>query len=457
MTHGFQDKLQAAASNNQRLKHLENDVTNSRSQLNTAEKAINEYERDIKAHIDTINQLRRQIVDQIRDKADNEQRLKALDDLEKEVNKLQEQLSMALQQQRTLPMADLLSAVKLTLLYVQNKLTSRETLGNEEELERLKAELLNLRERRESDALTQSRQEIDRLKKIVNQASRERMSQEVLRETIDEMVGATASDLRAEINKLRRQLTEAGDALKPVIEKAKISIRDLQAEHKKALDNSRNVVADQLSTIKDLHDHIEQSSIRLSNVEQDLTAQVQELEVENGSLREQIAILNGQMDELARLIDEIERERKLNNGLQNELEDYGNQIRALPHEIDNVQPVRESQQLNDALCQCADQLDDEGLRSQKLVEQNAELKAQVIMLKEKLRRFVNRSSELELADVTSAELAAQVARANETNAQLREELIAIKSSEGGCDCKPDEGNQIAKQDGGPSKDGQNKV
>lgn len=387
--------------------------------------------------------LKKQIANQKQKTAEAERRLKALDDLEQEVNTLQAQLSVALQQQRTLPMADLLSAVKLTLLYVQNKLTSRETLGNEEELERLKAELLNLRERRESEALTQSRQEIDRLKKLVNQSSRERISQDMLRESIDGMVAATASELRSEIKKLRRQLIDAGEALRPVIEKAKTSIKDLQLEHKKSLDTSRNVVADQQSTIKDLHDHIEQSSIRLSNVEQDLTAHVQELELENAGLREQIGILNGQMDELARLIEEIERERKLNNGLQSELEDYTKTIRDLPHEIENLQPLRESQQVSDALCQCADKLDEENLRTQKLIEQNAELKAQVIMLKEKLRRFVNRSSELELADVTSQDLATQIAEANKMNSQLRNELVAIRSSDGACDCmQPEKGEEM---------------
>lgn len=428
----LQDKANAASSNNVRLKHLENDVANSKSQLNNAESAIREYERDIQLHIDSINMLKKQIEAHKSKNAESEKRLKALNELEQEVNTLQAQLSVALQQQRTLPMADLLSAVKLTLLYVQNKLTSRETLGNEEELEKLKAELLSLRERRETDALTQCRQEIDRLKKLVNQASREKNSQEMLRQSIDGMVAATTSELRAEIQKLRRQLIEAGEALKPIIHKAQASIKDLHVEHKKTLDTSRNVVADQQSTIKDLHDHIEQSSIRLSNVEQDLSAQVNELELENNGLRDQIGILNGQMDELARLIEEIERERQLNNGLQSELDNYNKTIRGLPHEIENMQPLRESQQLNDALCQCADQLDEEGLRTQKLVEQNAELKAQVIMLKEKLRRFVSRASELELADVTTQNLAAQVADANKVNAQLKDQLDSL------CDCRTPE-------------------
>lgn len=417
-----------------RLKSLENDVHNSRTQLNTAESAISEYERDIQVHIESINMLKRQIATEKREKFETEKRLQALNELELEVNALQTQLSLALQQQRTQPMADLLSAVKLTLLYVQNKLTSRETLGNEEELERLKAELLNLRERRESDALQHSRQEIDRLKKLVNQASRERVSQDVLRSSIDGMVAATASELRTEIKKLRRQLVEAGDALKPVIAKAKVSIKELQSDHKKSLETSRNVVLDQQSTIKDLHDHIEQSSIRLSNVEQDLTAQVQELELENHTLRDQIVILNGQMDELARLIEEIERERKLNNGLQTELEDFQKTLDGLPHEIGTLQPLRETQQVNEALCNCADKLDEENLRTQKLIEQNAELKAQVIMLKEKLRRFVSRASELELADVTSGDLATRIVEANKMNVQLQNELVAIRSSEGACDC-----------------------
>lgn len=383
--------------------------------------------------------LKKQIAVNKREKAETEKRLHALNELEQEVNALQAQLSVALQQQRTQPMADLLSAVKLTLLYVQNKLTSRETLGNEEELERLKAELLNLRERRDSDALQLARQEIDRLKKLVNKASRERIGQDMLRESIDGMLTATTSEMRSEIVKLRRQLTEAGEALKPVIEKAKFSIKELQAEHKKNLENSKNLIADQQATIKDLHEHIEQSSIRLSNVEQDLSAQVQELEVENGTLRDHIGVLNGQMDELGRLIEEIERERNMNNGLQSELDDYQKTLSELPLEIDTTPPLRESQQLSDALCQCADKLDEENLRTQKLIEQNAELKAHIIMLKEKLRRFVSRSSELELADVTSHELASQIVEAAKMNAQLQEELIAIKSSDR-CNCPDNPGS-----------------
>lgn len=102
----------------------------------------------------------------------------ALDSLENDVNMLQMQLSSALEQQmnasksnQALPMSenvcDLVAAVKLTLLYVQNKLTSRETMGRDAELEKLKAELFDLRDtldKRDSQT-SLSRQHSEDLKK----------------------------------------------------------------------------------------------------------------------------------------------------------------------------------------------------------------------------------------------------------------------------------------------------
>lgn len=64
-------------------------------------------------------------------------------------NVLEQQL-IAKKSNQALPISenvvDLVAAVKLTLLYVQNKLTSRETMGRDAELEKLKAELFDLRD-----------------------------------------------------------------------------------------------------------------------------------------------------------------------------------------------------------------------------------------------------------------------------------------------------------------------
>lgn len=65
---------------------------------------------------------------------------------------LQLQLAAASQSKVGDNVVDLLAAVKLTLLYVQNKLSSREAFGKEE-LEKLKLELLNLSRKRSSTSI----------------------------------------------------------------------------------------------------------------------------------------------------------------------------------------------------------------------------------------------------------------------------------------------------------------
>lgn len=117
--------------------------------------------------------------------------MNALDSLENEVNTLQMQLSAALEQQlkasqsnEDLPMSenvfDLVAAVKLTLLYVQNKLTSRETMGRDAELEKLKAELFDLR---------------DTLDKRDSQTSLSRQHSEDLQKSYDSLVQKHSEEL----------------------------------------------------------------------------------------------------------------------------------------------------------------------------------------------------------------------------------------------------------------------
>lgn len=107
------------------------------------------------------------------------------------MNTLQMQLSAALEQQlkaskcnQALPMSenvlDLVAAVKLTLLYVQNKLTSRETMGRDAELEKLKAELFDLR---------------DTLDKRDSQTSLSRQHSEELQKSYDSLVEKHCEEL----------------------------------------------------------------------------------------------------------------------------------------------------------------------------------------------------------------------------------------------------------------------
>ena len=120
----------------------------------------------------------------------------ALDELEKEVSTLQHQLSAAFQPSQfpsiqtdeknfniaTTPttdnLIDLVAAVKITLLYVQNKLSSNDYKSSDE-LDKLKEELLNLHDKRKNvsvtrldnyeDELETLRQENIQLQRLISQ------------------------------------------------------------------------------------------------------------------------------------------------------------------------------------------------------------------------------------------------------------------------------------------------
>lgn len=387
----LKEKLRTASEAAIYIKATEVDLENTKAQLDTAEAAIAEYEKDIQGNLTMINSLNAEL-------AANEDRLRMLDELESEVNALQAQLSAALALQKSQQNADLVAAVKLTLLYVQNKLTSRETMGNEDELERLKAELLNLRERSDAEMLLDARAEIERLQGLLN-----------ANVTRDEQAISNANDnimqIRDEVDDLRKGLTQAGADLRGVIIKAKKSVQELKGK----VNKSESIIAEKENTIQGLQQHAERASIRLANVEDDMNAQVRELIQDNANLREQIAILNGQMDELSTLIANIERERNMNKGLQDELNELERVMRGMPQPLCGI-GMGEVQHAGDALRTCTDQLEAECEKNQALEQQVAHLKAHVFMLKEKLRRFVSRSSELELADVTNRSLADRLAQ-----------------------------------------------
>lgn len=388
---GLKEQLRTASEAAVYIQAVETDLENTKTQLGAAEAAIAEYEKDIQENLATINALNA-------DLAAKEERLRMLDELESEVNTLQAQLSAALALQKSQQNADLVAAVKLTLLYVQNKLTSRETMGNEDELERLKAELLNLRERSETEMLLDARAEIERLQALLNTSV-----------TRDEqaIVDATQNILaiRHDVGELRKNMAQAGSDLRRVVVKTKQSVRDLQGRANK----SDSIIAEQENTIQGLQQHAERASIRLANVEDDMSAQLHELMQDNANLREQIAILNAQMDELSALIADIERERSMNKGLQDELNELERVMRGMPQPLCGV-GMEEVQHAGDALRTCTNQLEAECGKNQALEQQVAQLKAHVFMLKEKLRRFVSRSSELELADVTNRNLADRLAQ-----------------------------------------------
>lgn len=361
------------------------------------------YEQNAQQQQSTIDSLAQRLSASQLSQNASEQRLRVLDELETEVNTLQSQLSAALTHQRNQQMTDLVAAVKLTLLYVQNKLTSRETMVDDQtELERLKVELLNLREPQRSSQILQQQaleSEIERLQSVVNTtATRD--------QTILQLINQQSQSLHHGISVIRRQLTTVIVELRKYLTQAKRNHLQLQ-------NNTRMSLADKQITIEGLQQHVERSSIQQSNREQDLEAQLIEFRQENETLREKINILNGQINEFGLLVEQIERERSLNTELQSELSEH---VEHVEHALTQLQSGDNSRgsltqitltdaqhSVDDALRTYTDQLEAEGSKCQALEDRVACLLDEVRVLNEKLQRFVERLSQLELEEKSKKE------------------------------------------------------
>lgn len=219
---------------------------------------------------------------------------------------------------------------------------------------------------------------------------------------------------------LRKLIDITKDPTLKIIENTKSSFNHLQ----KYMATFQEQLTQKDITIEELKQNNENAGI----TQNELNNRILELELENTALKEQVNILNSQMDQLDKLVADIEGERSQTLGLKNEIKDYEESLAKLPHEIPTSEAVRETKHLEDALHSTAAQLDSELNRNNHLEEINAELRLKIAKLEEHLQMISSSMSDLELSKVSIEKMSEEIQKLNEENASLREEIKLLKNS-----------------------------
>lgn len=341
-----------------------------------------------------------------------EKRLVALDNLESEVDGLQVTLSGALQSQREASLAnqpkplsdstvDLVAAVKLTLLYVQNKLSPDDIGGHESELERLIAELLSLRSR--------DRTELSEMKKE------------------NEMLRTESITSSAELLSIQRSSCALKDELKDLISAECImlrhelfEIRNLLQMYKKrmtmAVDQARLALCAMSKFQSDFDARLARKDARIAYLRGDLARSKEDYassSKENSGLRRHLDISNSAMNELEHLVENIESEREASHGLISRLVDFK-----------ETMDVISSNDEHPSLEGCPSCVDPLALMTKQLeaeMRRNNELEGECMRLKDELNMMVTKYVKHSVDDAGATRLAGSVLSLNEKLEQLQQQ------------------------------------
>lgn len=341
-----------------------------------------------------------------------EKRLAALDNLECEVDTLQSQLSDALISQREAnqmnqppPLSDstvdLVAAVKLTLLYVQNKLSPDDVRGHEAELERLKAELLNLRNQdakreRSDEALSAVREENDILRSQ-SEANAARLA----------LVKRSTSALYAELKDL-----VAAQAV--MLRHELFEIRNLLQMYKKqmtvAVDQARMTMCAMTNFQCGFDSRLARKDAKICQLRASLTQSKEECAAkatESCALRCQLNVSNSALNELENLVKNIEDEREASRGLITQLVDFKESMNTIePKDKDSMHPSLDGcPSCFDPVTRLSQQLEGE-------LRRNNELEEELRQSKEKMRNMVAQAVEHSVDDAGSTKLASDVLSLN---------------------------------------------